>query len=171
MAGGRLEEGKQFFENNIWGKRKRSSLARKEIKRLVSCPAGDVKTMNLYHGSAQKLEKLKRKQAWAPPGRPPKESLNAIYLTSDFACALLHGAGPEGIADIDLRKRTVHFEGPGKFNPEQIVYVYIVDSSKIPAGKQEQFDNWQVVVDLDEIVPDRVETHKASEIYQYYKVI
>ena len=26
-------------------------------------------------------------------------------------------------------------------------------------------------VDLGEIVPDRVEFHKASEIYQYYKVI
>jgi len=127
--------------------------------------------MNLYHGSTQKLEKLKRKQAWAPPGRPSEEGRNAIYLTSDFECALLHGAEPEGITDIDLRKRIVHFEGPGKFNPEQIVYVYIVDSSKIPANKQEQFDDWQVVVDLDEIVPDGVEIHKAVEILQYYHVI
>jgi hypothetical protein len=148
-----------------------SSLARKEIKRLVSYPAGDVNTMNLYHGSTKKLSKLKRRQAWAPPGRPLEEGLCAIYLTSDFARALLHGAEPEGIADIDFRKRTVHFENPDKFDPEQIVYIYIVDSSKISFDKQKQINNKQVVVDLDEIVPDRVETHKASEIYQYYKVI
>ena len=153
------------------GKRKKSSLARKEIKILVSYLAGDVNTMNLHHGSAQKLEKLKRKQAWAPPGRPSEEGRNAIYLTPDFACALLHGAEPEGIANIDLRKRTVHFDTTNKFDPKQIVYVYIVDSTKIPVGKQKQINNQQVVVDLDEIVPDRVETHKASEIYQYFRVI
>jgi hypothetical protein len=160
-----------FFEKNIWGEEKRSSLARKEIKRLVSYPAGDVNTMNLYHGSTKKLSKLKRQQAWAPPGRPLEESLNAIYLTSDFAYALLHGAEPEGIADIDFRKRTVHFDNNDKFDPEQMVYIYIVDSTKIPVGKQKQINNQQVVADLDEIEPDRMEVHKAAEIYQYFKVI
>ncbi len=161
-----------FFEKNIGGKKIRSSLARKEIITLVSSLAGDVNTMNLYHGSTQKFEKLKRKQAWAPSERPKEEKRKAIYLTPDFAFALISGARPiDQVTEVNFDERTVHFEKPEKFNPEQIVYIYVVDSTKIPADRQEQSDKWQVVVDLDEIEPERVETHKASEIYQYYKVI
>ena len=42
----------------------------------------------LYHGSKQSLTKLKKRKAIAPPGRPPEESLEAIYLTPDFLFAL-----------------------------------------------------------------------------------
>jgi len=129
--------------------------------------------MFLYHGSAKKFSKLKRQQAFAPAGRPSEERRNAIYLTKDFAFALISGASPlDQITEVNHRERTVHFENPEKFNPEQTVYIYIVDSTKIPVDKQEWIDdNRQVVVDLDEIEPDRVEDHKASEIYQYYKVV
>ena len=127
--------------------------------------------MYLYHGSTKRLSKLIRQQAFAPSGSPSEEGLNAIYLTPDFAFALVSGARPEGITEVNHKERTVHFENPERFNPEQIVYIYIVDSTKIPPDKQKQIDDWQVVIDLDEIEPDRVETHRASEIYQYYKVI
>jgi hypothetical protein len=128
--------------------------------------------MYLYHGSKKRLSKLTRQQAWAPPGRPNEERLNAIYLTPDFAFALVSGANPEDqITEVNYKEQTIHFESPDKFNPEQTVYIYVVDSTKIPPDKQKQIDDWQVVVDLDEIEPDRVEVHKASEVYKHYKVI
>jgi hypothetical protein len=128
--------------------------------------------MNLYHGSKTKVMQLERHKATGSPGTPENESLDAIYLTTDFAFALISGAQPNNqITTVNFGERTVHFEKPDEFDPELIVYIYIVDSSKIPFDKQKQIQNQQVIIDLNEIVPDRVETHKASEIYQYYKVI
>jgi len=139
----------------------------------VSCLREMTNNMYLYHGSTKKLSKLKRRQAFAPAGRPSEEACNAIYLTPDFAFALISGASPlDQITEVNHNERTVHFENPEKFNPEQTVYIYIVDSRKIQADKQKWIDDdRQVVVDLDEIKPDKVEVHKASEIYQYYKVV
>lgn len=138
-------------------------------QKSVSC-LREIKNMHLYHGSKKKLSKLTRQQAYAPPGEPSEEGLNVIYLTPDFAFALVSGARPQGITEVNHKERTIRFQNPEKFDPEKEVYIYIVDSSKIPPDKQKQIEN-QVVVDLDEIVPDKVEVHKASEVYQYYKVI
>ena len=127
--------------------------------------------MYLYHGSKRKLSKLTRQKAYALPGEPSEEGLNVIYLTSDFAFALVSGARPEGITEVNHNERTIHFENPEKFDPEMKIYIYFVDSSKIPDDKKKQIDKWQIVVDLDEIEPDKVEVHKASEVSQYYKII
>ena len=133
--------------------------------------------MYLYHGSRFLQKKLKRQQAYAPAGRPSEEGLNAIYLTQDFAFALVSGARPEGITEVNHDDRTVHFENQDKFDSNMDVYIYVVDSSQIPEDKKIQvvingkIDNTQIAVDLDEIEPLRVERHKAGEVFQYYKVI
>jgi len=124
-----------------------------------------------YHGSDKKFDVLKRHQAWGPPGTPAQESLNVIYLTPDFAFALSCGATPEGINEVNHGEKTIRFENPEKFDPEKEVYVYVIDPSRIPDEKKIPIDPWQVAVDLDEITPDKVETHKSSEISQYYSII
>ena len=143
----------------------------------VSCLREMTNNMYLYHGSTKKISKLKRQQAFAPPGRPPKEGRNAIYLTPDFAFALISGARPEGITEVNHDDRTIHFENPDKFDSNMDVYIYVVDSSQIPDDKKIQvvingkIDNTQIAVDLDELEPLRVERHKAGEVFQYYNVI
>ena len=125
----------------------------------------------LYHGSRGLFPALKRNQAWGPPGTPKEESLNVIYLTPDFAFALICAAGPEGITTVNHDERTAHFENSDKFEPDKEVYVYMIDPSKIPDNKKVCIDKWQIAVDIDEITPDKVERHKAGEISQYYSII
>ena len=133
--------------------------------------------MYLYHGSRFLQKKLSRKQAYAPAGRPSQEGLNAIYLSPDFAFALVSGARPEGVTKVDHNNRTVHFENQEKFDPNMDVYIYVVDSSQIPDDKiihvviNGKIDNSQIAVDLDEIEPLKVERHKAGEVFQHYKII
>ncbi len=124
-----------------------------------------------YHGSEKKLDVLKRHQAWGPPGTPSEESLNVIYFTPDFVFALVIAAGPEGINEVDYGEKTVRFENPEKFDLEKEVYVYVVDPSKIPDKRKILVDPWQIAVDMDEILPDRVEIHKAGEISNYYRIL
>ncbi|MFQ6049951.1 MAG: hypothetical protein ACE5J0_02850 [Candidatus Paceibacterales bacterium] len=127
--------------------------------------------MYWYHGSRKLFSKLKRMKAWGPPGTPKEESLNMIYLTPDFAFALVSAARPEGITEVNHKERTVRFENPEKFNPKMDVYIYFVDSSKIPDDKKLWIDEWQVTVDMDEISPDKVEKHKADEVTKHYRII
>lgn len=121
-----------------------------------------------YHGSNSLFGTLKRRQAWGPPGTPKEESLNVIYLSPDPAFALAIAATPEGINTINHKERTIQFENPEKFDPEKIVYVYLVDEAKIPESKMIRIDDWQIAVDVEEIIPDKVEFHKAGEILQHY---
>lgn len=124
----------------------------------------------LYHGSKKRVAKLGRRKASSPAGRPKEEGLNAIYLAYDFGFALVCGARPEGITEIDHEARTVRFQNPAAFDPEEKVYIYFVDSSKIPEEKMTWIDQRQVVVDLDKIQPSRVEVHKAGEISKFYSI-
>lgn len=125
--------------------------------------------MKLYHGSRENFTKLKRKKAWNPPGTPPEEGLSGIYLTPDFPFALVSGARPLGITTVNHRDRTIKLENP--LNKDLIVYIYIVNSEKIPSDKLKWIDEYQAVVDLDEIEPDEVETHTAREVSKYYTIL
>ena len=136
----------------------------------VSCLREMTNNMYLYHGSAKKFSKLKRQQAFSPAGRPPEEGRNAIYLTPDFAFALISGARPEGITEVNHNARTVRFENPEKFDQRRKVYIYFINPFKIPKDKIIWIDERQVAVDLDEIEPDRVEIHYAIEVVKYYKI-
>ena len=124
----------------------------------------------LYHGSCHLLSSLKRRQARGPPGTPKEESLNVIYFTSDFAFALAIASMSEGINIVNHEERTIHLENPDKFDPEKIVYVYLVNEKRIFEDKRICIDKSQVVADIDEIVPDGVEFHKAGEILRFYSI-
>ncbi|MDE0481481.1 MAG: hypothetical protein OXI67_02765 [Candidatus Poribacteria bacterium] len=128
-------------------------------------------TMYLYHGSKQSFPKLKKRKAHAPPGRPPEEALEAIYLTPDFLFALACAARPPGVSNIDITNRTICFENPDQFEPDETIYIYFVDPTKIPEDKKIEIDPWQVAVTEDEIIPDKIETHKSGDLFNYYRLI
>lgn len=125
-----------------------------------------------FHGSRKRFKVLRRQKALAPPGRPPKEDLNAIYLTPEFAFALACAVGSEeNRIEVNHSLRTIRFENLNKFDPEREIYVYFVDPSNIPDAKRIWIDRWQVAVDMDEVIPIKVERYKASEISKYYNIV
>jgi len=126
--------------------------------------------MYWYHGSKKLFPKLKKHKAYAPPGAPPEDGLEAIYLTPDFVFALFNAAIPPGTTKADLMNRTMCFENPDMFNPEEEIYIYIIDPSKVPDDRKKYIDEWQIVVDMDEIEPDKVETYKSAEILKYFTI-
>lgn len=127
--------------------------------------------MYLYHGSKQSFPKLKKRKAHAPPGRPPEEALDAIYLTPDFLFAFACAARPPGISNIDMTKRFISFDNPNQFEPDETVYIYFVDLAKISDDKKIYIDPWQIAVTDDEITPDKVETYKSGDLWKYYRFV
>ena len=127
--------------------------------------------MYLYHGSKKLFPKLKKQKAHAPQGRPPEEALEAIYLTPDFLFALACAARPPGGSNIDLTERIICFENPDQFEPNETIYIYFVDSTKISEDKKIEIDPWQVAVTEDEITPEKVETYKSGDLLKHYRVI
>ena len=123
----------------------------------------------LYHGSNKRFDVLKRHQADGQPGTPAHESLDVIYFTPDISFALVMGVQLEGVTEVDIAGKKVHF--PDGFYPEKEVYIYVVDISHFPEEKIIRIDEDQVAVDLDEVTPDRVEIHKAGEVLNYYSII
>ena len=143
--------------------------------------------MYLYHGSKESFPKLRKHKAHAPPGRPSEEALEAIYLTPDFLFALFCAAGPPGtnkmgMTDsqkarevstdkIETVERVVSFENPDQFEPDETIYIYLVDPAKIPEDKKIYIDPLQIAVTEDEITPDKVETYKSADLWKYYRLV
>ena len=127
--------------------------------------------MYLYHGSKKLFPKLKKQKAYAPQGRPPEEALEAIYLTPDFLFALACAARPPGTSSIDMTKRLISFDNPDQFEPDETVYIYFVDFTKISDDKKIYIDPWQIAVTEDEIIPDKVETYKSADLWKYYSLV
>lgn len=127
--------------------------------------------MKLFHGSKNgKLVLIKRQKAEAGEGVevPEDELLEAIYLTSDYGYALAMAARPKGLTNIDDQKRTVEFEDPKLFDPEEAVYVYEIE---VPEDKTRKIDELQYVVeDMDGVEPINIFEHKAGDIEQYYEL-
>lgn len=130
--------------------------------------------MILYHGSPHKIDRLEKRRAGAAGNVevPEGELLDAIYFTPDYGFAVACAARPEGVTQIDGEEKTIKFEHPGSFDPEQEIFIYRVDSEKIPAENLEQVDDHQyAVVGLEKITPEFVEHKKAGEVLNYYKII
>ncbi len=114
--------------------------------------------------------KIEEHKAQAPPGRPPEEALEAIYLTPDFLFAMACAARPPGVSNIDITNRTICFENPDLFQPDEIIYIYFVDPTKIADDKKIEIDPWQIAVTEDEIIPDKIETYKSGDLLKHYRV-
>ena len=131
--------------------------------------------MLLYHGSSKpETPTLKKNQA-STDGKvpvPEGELLDAVYLTPNLEFAIAVAAMPEGGADIDDEKRTIEFEKPELFDPKREIFVYEIDTNKIPEENLRQIDEKQyAVVGIDEIKPDNVRRFKGEEVLKYYDLI
>jgi hypothetical protein len=127
--------------------------------------------MILYHGSAGKYPVLKKQQASSngDVSVPEDELREGIYLTPDFGFAVAIGAMPEGGVKID--EKTIEFDHPDLFDPEKEIFVYEVDTDKIPKEHLRQFDKQQYIVEgLDEISFEAVHQFKAEEVLKYYEL-
>ena len=123
-----------------------------------------------YHGSRRLFSRIEKRHPVTPDGNPKDEGFEAVYLTWDFGTALAFAAQPPGIGWIDCAKRTVRWEYPDSFDPEDEVYVYFVDLSQVPEEKVVRIDEWQVAV-FDEIEPVKMEKHKAGEVLKFYTML
>ncbi len=128
--------------------------------------------MKLYHGSKNgQLDTIKKSQAEAGEGVevPEDELLNAIYLTPDYGFALAMAIRPMGLTTIDDDNKTIKFENPELFDPNDKVYIYEID---VPDEQARQIDERQWVIEnLDEIKPDNKFEHSAGDIEQYYELV
>lgn len=137
--------------------------------------------MLLYHGSKENFEKLKPRQAQAGEGiEVPKDELQkAIFLTRNYKFAVACASRPDGVSKIDNKNEKIEFQKPEKFDPEQDVYIYWVNSENIPGenlkpvrdDKGEIDENQFAVVNTEELLPDFVERKKAIEIEKYYELV
>jgi hypothetical protein len=129
--------------------------------------------MTLYHGSQHNFSAVRKSQAQAGEGIkvPDGELLEAIYLTPSYEFALAIAAMPDGAANIDYEAKTIEFENLDSFDPEQEVYIYEFDESKILPENLRKVDELQyAVVGMDELVPDHQSVHKAGELKQYFEI-
>ena len=129
--------------------------------------------MILYHGSSQEVSILKKSQAQKGEGLVVSEGelLDAVYFTPDIGFAIAVAAMPEGAAHIDDEKKTIEFENPSLFDPERKIFIYEIDSERVPKENLRQIDeNQYAVIGLDEIKPEETHRFKAEEVLKYYKL-
>jgi len=129
--------------------------------------------MKLYHGSRNKLSSIKKNKAGRADNIevPKNELLDAIYLTPDYGFALACAARPEGVTEIDGKSKTIRFENPDLFDPEQQVFVYEVDIGNVPKEKIIEVDDHQVaIVGIDELKVSEKFSNKAKEVQKYYEL-
>ncbi len=127
--------------------------------------------MRLYHGSKAKFVQIERKQAMSMSEVPKDEVLNAIYLTPDYGRALAMGCCPNGENNFDDEKHKITFENPQLFNPNEPVYIYVVDSEVIPEDKLKIGENgFDYVADMNTIIPQEIKETKAGEVLNYYEI-
>ena len=129
--------------------------------------------MKLYHGSKNNFASIRKNQAGKADNIevPENELLNAIYLTPDYGFALACAARPEGVTNIDGENKTITFENPDLFDPEEEVFVYEVDTEHIPKEKVIEVDDHQyAIVDIDELEVSGKFTHKAKDVQNYYEL-
>jgi hypothetical protein len=128
--------------------------------------------MKLYHGSKDAdLETLARRQAQAGDNVevPGHELKKAVYLTPSYEYALAMAARPDGLTNINESPRTITFENPEAFDPEEDVYIYEVD---VPEGELTKNSDLEYTVDGDyEIKPTNIFHHKAIDVVQYYELL
>lgn len=129
--------------------------------------------MLLYHGSKSRLDVLTPQQASVGEGveMPEGELLNAIYLTPDLGFAVACAARPDGVTHINDDDRTIEFENPELFNPEQEIFIYTIDTNDLPKEAIREIDERQVAIEgVLELKPSAVQEMRAGEVEKYYEL-
>lgn len=132
--------------------------------------------MELYHGSDSSFPTLKRRQLTRSPDSDGQERewkrRDAIFLSPSFRFALFFAAKPSsGTNRMDIGRGIVYFEKLDELDPEKDVYIHIVDISDIPPTRRKWVNEYELEVQLDEIALVRIETHKAGEIFEHFRVV
>ena len=130
--------------------------------------------MILYHGSKNKFKSIKPHQATAGKGVvvPESELQHAIYLSTSYEFALAMCSMPEGLTHVNSSNMTIETEHPERFDANEPIYVYEVDSEKFPREKLEYLsDGKQVVAHLDSLEFDAMRELSAGEVLKYYRFI
>ncbi len=132
--------------------------------------------MLLYHGSDRPFKTLKRRQLTNSPDKDKQEKewkrRNAIYLSPSLAFALFFAVKPSsGMNMMSIRKKLVYFQKLDELDPQKDVYIHVVDISDIPPEKRKWANEYELEIQLKEIKPVRIETHKAGEIFEHFQII
>lgn len=121
----------------------------------------------MYHGSKNNLVTIMKNQATKADSIevPKNELLDGIYLTPDYGFALACAIRPDGVTTINNENKSIIFENPELFNPEQEVFVYEIEVDNILKENIIKIDERQcVIVGIDELNIFSKFTHKAKDV-------
>jgi hypothetical protein len=125
--------------------------------------------MKLYHGSKILVDTLEKHQALSEVPVPEGELQNAVYFTPEYKMAVAMGGRPEG--QTTILDDTIAYEHQELFDPEEKIYVYEIDSEKFTDEVLRKVDENQYVYSGKDLVPEKVETGKAGDVFKYYRQI
>jgi len=79
---------------------------------------------------------------------------------------------PDGLTHVDLDNMTIETEHPEKFDQNEPIYIYEIDSETIQKDRLEYLsDGKQVVAHVDELKFDARKELLAGEVLRYYRLI
>ena len=166
----------QLTERSSWFDILSNQSTQKPFIRMKNCCRQDTLIRYTYKYEViscleKKFAVIKRSQATVSDGVvvPESELQNKIYCTPDLSFALAMAAGPSGITRLD--NGTISFENESEFNPEQVIYVYEIDTEQLPEQLVEFVDDEQVAIDMDELVPVAMHEHLAKEVFDHYHLV
>ena len=99
---------------------------------------------------------------------PENELQNVIYFSPNPGFALAMAAGPKGITSIKGGK--ISFENAADFESDGVVYLYQIDSATVSLNLLAKIDSDQYALDMDEIVSEQIEIHRADEVFEHYEL-
>ena len=129
--------------------------------------------MKLYHGSKKLLKALEPKQAQKGDVDVSEDQLqHAIYLSPDYGFALAMGARPENSVTVTHDgegERTIDFEKPELFKPDETVYIYSFDSEDLDEQNLQFVSEFEYALVGVEVLPvSEIKETKARELLNFY---
>ena len=71
---------------------------------------------------------------------------------------------------LTLRVSALEVENAADFESDGVVYLYQIDSATVSLNLLAKIDSDQYALDMDEIVPEQIEIHRADEVFEHYEL-